>query len=151
MGRECRERIPRHRFQMKRPWCMSGIADLKWRGKRFRHSRRMCNLQFCATGKRPIEKGGTIVLCCTTFYWQSSRPTVFVYLCGWFLYIIALYCVVYLIKHPERPRYSLKPVSQSASLTIYVAVSLSKTLWCIPQNVLVPQTNTRRVVSVMPT
>ena len=86
MGRECRERIPRHRFQMKRlvsdpgmhqgtcvthvPWCMSGIADLKWWGKRLRHSRRMCNLQFCAAGKRPIEKAGTIVLCCTRFHWQ---------------------------------------------------------------------------------
>ena len=27
-----------------------------WRGKRSRHSRRMCNLQFCISRKRPINK-----------------------------------------------------------------------------------------------
>ena len=32
----------------------AGIAKLWWRGKRSRHSRRMCNSQFYVSGKRPI-------------------------------------------------------------------------------------------------
>ena len=32
-----------------------GIANLRWRGKRSRHSRRMCNPQFYVSGKRPIH------------------------------------------------------------------------------------------------
>ena len=106
------------------PWCMWGIADLGWRGKRSRHSRRMRSLQCCVSGKRHIAKAGTIVLCCTTFHWQSSRQAMSIYLCGWFLHTPALYFVVYFMNHPERPRHSLKPVSQAASMTIYVAVSL---------------------------
>ena len=74
MHRECRERFPRHRFQRKLlvsdpgmhhgtcvthvPWCMSRIADLRWRGKCSRHSRRMRNLQFYVSGKRPIGPTG---------------------------------------------------------------------------------------------
>ena len=39
------------------PWCMpgsltSGFLWSRWRGKRSRHSRRMCNPQFCVSGKR---------------------------------------------------------------------------------------------------
>ena len=42
------------------PWCMpgsltSGFLWSRWRGKRFRHSRRMRNRQFYISGKRPIE------------------------------------------------------------------------------------------------
>ena len=41
------------------PWCMPGLLSsgflwCRWRGKRFRHSRRMRNSQFCVSGKRPI-------------------------------------------------------------------------------------------------
>ena len=41
------------------PWCMSGslISGFlwnRWQGKRSRHSRRMCNPQFCVSGKRPV-------------------------------------------------------------------------------------------------
>ena len=41
------------------PWCMSrsltsGFLWIRWRGKRSRHSRRMRNLQFYISGKRPI-------------------------------------------------------------------------------------------------
>ena len=41
------------------PWCMpgsltSGFLWSRWRGKRSRYSRRMRNLQFCVSGKRPI-------------------------------------------------------------------------------------------------
>ena len=40
------------------PWCMPGSLIgvffwSRWRGKRSRHSRCMCNPQFCASGKRP--------------------------------------------------------------------------------------------------
>ena len=38
------------------PWCMSGSLTRKWRGKRFRHSRRMHNPQFYVSGKRPMPK-----------------------------------------------------------------------------------------------
>ena len=42
------------------PWCMPGSLSSsflwsRWRGKRFRHSRRMRNPQFYVSGKRPIE------------------------------------------------------------------------------------------------
>ena len=33
-----------------------GIANPLWQGKRSRHSRRMLNLQFCVSGKRPIPR-----------------------------------------------------------------------------------------------
>ena len=41
------------------PWCMpgsltSGLLWSRWRGKRYMHSRRTRNPQFCASGKRPI-------------------------------------------------------------------------------------------------
>ena len=41
------------------PWCMpgsltSGFLWIRWRGKRSRHSRRMCNPQFYVSGKRPM-------------------------------------------------------------------------------------------------
>ena len=41
------------------PWCMTGSLTggflySRWRGKRSRHSRRMSNLQFYVTGKRPM-------------------------------------------------------------------------------------------------
>ena len=40
-------------------WCMpvsltSGFLLSRWQGKRSRHSRRMRNLQFCVSGKRPM-------------------------------------------------------------------------------------------------
>ena len=70
MSRGCRERFPRHRFQRKPlvsdpgmhhgtcvthvPWCMSGIANLRWRGKRSRHSRRMRNPQFTYLVRGPL-------------------------------------------------------------------------------------------------
>ena len=37
------------------PWCMSGSLTQGWRGKRFRHSRRMHNVQFYVSGRRPVE------------------------------------------------------------------------------------------------
>ena len=65
MRQECWERFPRHRLQRKllvSYWCMHhgscvmhvGIANPWRRGKRFRHSRRMCNTQFYISGKRPM-------------------------------------------------------------------------------------------------
>ena len=42
------------------PWCMPGslTSDFlwsRWRGKRYRHSRRIRNLHFCVSGKRPMH------------------------------------------------------------------------------------------------
>ena len=42
------------------PGCMLGLLSSaffwsRWRGKHSRHSRRMCNLQFSVSGKRPIR------------------------------------------------------------------------------------------------
>ena len=54
------------------PWCMpgsptSGFLWSRWRGKRFSHSRRMRNPQFCVSGKRltlcTISLGRYIPLC----------------------------------------------------------------------------------------
>ena len=50
------------------PWCMpgsvtSGFLWSRWRGKRSRHSRRMCNPQFYVSGKRPIGS--------TNWLWRS--------------------------------------------------------------------------------
>ena len=66
MRRECRERFPSHRG-LAIPACVTardtravihaGIANYQFplkSGKRYRHSRRMCNHQFCVFGKRPI-------------------------------------------------------------------------------------------------
>ena len=70
MRREDRKRFPCQRLQRNPvisdpgmhndtcvthvPWCMSGSLNLRWRGKRSRHSRRMCNPQIYLSGKRPI-------------------------------------------------------------------------------------------------
>ena len=71
MRQECRERFPRHRLHRKQPvsdpgmhhgtcvthvlWCMSGLLSRpQWRGKHYRHPRRMRNPQFCVSGKRPM-------------------------------------------------------------------------------------------------
>ena len=65
MRLESRERFPRHRLQRKplgsdpgvhhaRAVMHVGIANNRWRGKRSRHSRCMCNPQFFASGKRPM-------------------------------------------------------------------------------------------------
>ena len=65
MRRECRERFPSHRLQMKplvsdpgmhHGTCVThgGIANPQRRGKRSQHSRRTRNPQFCASGKRPM-------------------------------------------------------------------------------------------------
>ena len=70
MCRECRERYPHQRLLRKPlvsdpgihhgtcvthvPWCMSGLQTRGGRGKRSRHSRRMCNQQFYVSGKRPM-------------------------------------------------------------------------------------------------
>ena len=69
MRRECWERITCHQLQRKPlvsdpgmhhgtcvahvPWCMSGFANPRWRGKRSRHSRCMRSPQFYVSGKRP--------------------------------------------------------------------------------------------------
>ena len=63
----CRERFPRHRELAiptcitHVPWCMSGSLTSgflwsRWRGRRSRHSRQMCNPQFYVSGKRPIRE-----------------------------------------------------------------------------------------------
>ena len=71
MRRECRERFPRHR-RWAIPTCITARASRTCRdacrdrqlavsfeigggGKRSRHSRRMRNLQFYVSGKRPME------------------------------------------------------------------------------------------------
>ena len=64
---ECWERFPRHRdpdmhhdrCMTHVPWCMPGSLTIgflwsRWRGKRYRHFRRMLNPQFCVSGKRPM-------------------------------------------------------------------------------------------------
>ena len=72
MRRECRGRFPRHWFQRKLQvsdpgmhhgtcvthvsWCMSGSLTRAGGEKRSRHSRRMRNLQFYISGKRPIAE-----------------------------------------------------------------------------------------------
>ena len=71
MRRECRERFPRtprvsdpdmHHGTCVTlvPWCMpwsltNDVLWSRWRGKRSRHSRRMCNPQFYVSSKRPME------------------------------------------------------------------------------------------------
>ena len=37
-----------------------GIAIQRWWGKRYRNSRRMCNPQFCVSGKRPMQNTHTL-------------------------------------------------------------------------------------------
>ena len=63
MHRECQERVPHHRGLTIPtcivPRCMPGSLTRgfiwsRWWGKRSRHSRRMCNLQFYVPGKRPM-------------------------------------------------------------------------------------------------
>ena len=62
MRREYRERFPRRRIQKKLPVSDPGmypvmhvgIANLRWRGERSRHSRRMRNTQFYLSGKRSM-------------------------------------------------------------------------------------------------
>ena len=64
MRRECRERFPRIEFKRKpvvsdpgmhHGTCATdGIANLRWRGKRSRYSRRMRNPQLYVSGKMPI-------------------------------------------------------------------------------------------------
>ena len=72
MRRECRGRFPRHWFQRKLlvsdpgmqhgtcvthvSWCMSGSLTRAGGEKRSRHSRRMRNLQFYISGKRPMAE-----------------------------------------------------------------------------------------------
>ena len=53
------------------PWCMpgsltSGFLWSRWRGKGSRHSRRMCNSQFCISGKRSMVATNAQLLlhCC---------------------------------------------------------------------------------------
>ena len=58
MRQVCQERFPRYQLQRKPlvsdPVMHVGIAYLRWRGKRSRHSLCMRNTQFCVHGKRPI-------------------------------------------------------------------------------------------------
>ena len=44
------------KFFLRMPWCMSGSLNLRWQGKRSRHSRRMSNPRFYVSGKRPMLK-----------------------------------------------------------------------------------------------
>ena len=77
MRRECRERFPRHR-RWAIPTCITARASRTCRdacrdrqlavsfeigggGKRSRHSRRMRNLQFYVSGKRPIKLSHVII------------------------------------------------------------------------------------------
>ena len=57
--RECLERFPRFWFQRKQlvsdPVMHVGIGSPRWRGKLSRHSRRIRNLQFYASGKRQMD------------------------------------------------------------------------------------------------
>ena len=93
LRRECWELFPCHRFQRKPlvsdpgmhhgtcvthvPWCMSGIADLRWRGKRSRHSRRMRKLQVYVSGQRPISKQNYD----TTLSDSQPRKHIYIYIC----------------------------------------------------------------------
>ena len=57
---ECKTIFSRHCGIAIPTWCMSesltrGLLWSRWRGKRSRHSRRMRNAQFYASGKRPME------------------------------------------------------------------------------------------------
>ena len=56
------------------PWCIpgsltSGFLWSQWREKRSRHSRRMRNPQFYASGKRPI-KGRLCIMIFYAFFWR---------------------------------------------------------------------------------
>ena len=63
-------------------WCMSWWLTScflwsRWRGKRSRHSRRMCNPRFYVSGKRPIQNTPRImntvcVLLCFVVVWYLS-------------------------------------------------------------------------------
>ena len=66
------------------PWCMPGSLTSvffwsRWRGKRFRHSRRMHNTKFCVSGKRPIERSPVQVAMNGTYFLSSciSRGDIF--------------------------------------------------------------------------
>ena len=68
------------------PWCMpgslpSGFLWSRWRRKRSRHSRRMCNPQFYVSGKTPIAwiKGGLAtyiykLFLCRNFIERQPNP-----------------------------------------------------------------------------
>ena len=88
MRRECRERFPRHR-RWAIPTCITARASRTCRdacrdrqlsvsfeigggGKRSRHSRRMRNLQFYVSGKRPIVRW-TLARQCNYCDWYSTR------------------------------------------------------------------------------
>ena len=59
------------------PWCMpgsltSGFLWSRWRGKTFRHSRRMRNLQFYVSGKRPMAYKPLLEPRFTKSLWYST-------------------------------------------------------------------------------
>ena len=59
------------------PWCISGSLTSgflwnRWRGKRSRHSRRMRNLQFYVSGKRPIP-GTVAILSCQVLLMEINQ------------------------------------------------------------------------------
>ena len=61
-----------------------GIANPRWRGKRSRHSRRMCNPQFYVSSKRPMETNlfttkllhGQYLVCCCDGYKRSQSISI---------------------------------------------------------------------------
>ena len=58
----CRARAERH----------VGITNLRWRGKRSRHFRRMRNPQFYVSGKRPIDDISALYLELLRRHWYNS-------------------------------------------------------------------------------
>ena len=66
--------ISYHGVRQARAMVHAGIANLRWRGKRTRRSRRMRKPQFYASGKRPIE----VITEGYTHHFQSITPWQFI-------------------------------------------------------------------------
>ena len=81
------------------PWCMpgsitSGFLWSRWRGKRSRHSRRMCNPQFYVSGERPMRyslTGDSFEISRVTYDWWSPLTKGQYY--GKCFHVMALSCV----------------------------------------------------------
>ena len=54
-----------------------GIANSRWRGKRFRHSRRMRNPQFYVSGKRPVVMTWASVYLIRVYFWKKINRALF--------------------------------------------------------------------------
>ena len=135
MRRECRERFPRHHglavptCVTHVPWCMSGSLTSgflwsRWRGKRSRHSRRMRNLQFYVSGKRPMVFATVVI---GKFFWDvpiaisvgfRAKRTIEISIVIWYCYSSCSWHAI-----------------QGAHLLTWININLSMDIYHIPREV----------------